>query len=422
MPKIIELKKVRSEEHKEVGQKAALLGEISNLVPVPPSFVLTAKSFQRFIANHRVKLNKILNEPEVGYQEKANQIQSLLRSFHISDEFKSQVSEAYQKLSIDSSNIESAFDLVKPKNLVKVVIRGTLFIRKGAEPLSSYSIKGINKDLMQNIHDSWIELFNYDTIEFMNAEGLDFDDVGISLIISKMILAHKSGVVYSSNPQGDDNRILVEACWGTEDYFLKDDNEPDQHKLDKDDLEIADSIIEEQNYAYIYDKETKENIKKSIPDTERTIKVLKNKELVRIGAMARKLEKHFDAPVEVEFIIDKNKIYLIQILVITDQDEIFEFEQDQISEQQEYQDKRYPGLDAAEEELEKMQKNQVDQTVQSEEQTEEHTDLEAEDELEEFEKELKNLFDKYCTINPELSEILDLLHKDIKDLLEEFSD
>ena len=354
MSSIIELGKVRKGDDKEVGEKASLLGEAFNIVPVPASFVLKTKSFQRFVANHRQKINNILVDPQLEYEEKANQIQSLLKSFQIPTELQTEISQAYEKLSIDYTNIESAFDLVKPKNYTSVVLRANAYVKETGSPLASSYKLGINKKLNENIQETWIDLFCEDTIEFMDAEGLDFDDVGVSLIVSKMVLAHKSGVMYSTNPEREEDQILVEACWGTDDYFLIDDNEPDRYDLDKEDLEIENVVVEEQQYAYVFDKETREKGKRTIPDRERTIKVLKDNEIVKLGAIARKLENHFGKPVEAEFIIDKSKAYVTQIMFLEEDEEILDVDgSDEVVEgmNENKVDDRYPGLDAAEDEL-----------------------------------------------------------------------
>ena len=124
------LKDLKKGDAAFVGEKAAMLGEIFSMAPVPNGFVLKSTVFQRMVSNHRQKLQGVLIDSQLENSDKAEKIQGLIRSFEMPHDIQKEISEAYTKLGVDYSTVKSAFDLVNTEATTPVVVRANLFVER----------------------------------------------------------------------------------------------------------------------------------------------------------------------------------------------------------------------------------------------------------------------------------------------------
>lgn len=437
MRNIIDLKEVGIEDDKEVGLKAALLGESASEAPVPPGFVITSAVFQRVVSAHRERIKDILLDDALDEDGKANSIAQLIKSLDFPQDVKKEISDAYSKLGVDPSAVQSAHDLVGGEK-TPVVIRSALYGEENesfGESNSKTNIVGAD-EVLKSVRAAWADFFDEDVIEFMIAEDVDFDDIRAATIIQKMIYTHKSGIAYTRNPEdGNEQEIVIEACWGLDDYFMIDENEADSYTIDKDSLEITGKDVKAQQYAYLVNKQTGESVKKQIPESEWNIIALKDEEILRLARIAKKIEEKIGDGLEVEFIIERDQAHIIQVSAIEEEDEEGldeEFADDDVeAEAQEGEDVEADDDEDGEEAQyeESADEDYKSDSVEEEDDSETEYELddeqdsdEYEDDAEEddtFEEDVKEIIQKYITINPDLKVTLEMLEKDILKLLEE---
>lgn len=389
------------------GEKAALLGTVFSLAPVPKGFVIKTTSFQRFVSLSRDKIKEVVIDSMLDEEQKADRIIEIIQSIRFPEDLQKEIVDAYEALGADFSGVQNAYDVVKAKTQIPVVVRSSLFVEKDESFVESSCETNVigAEALLKAIQSCWADFFNDEVLEFMMSENIDFDDVKVSVLVQRMVYAHKSGVVYTVNPDsGEDDEIAVESCWGLDNYFLLDEQSPDFFVVDKESLQIKEHNIKPQQYAYLVDKKTGEQMKKIIPESEWEIKSLKDEEVIKLASIAKKIEEKLEEALEIEFIIEGDKVYITQVSYYADdEDEADEYEEgavhaegDELEEGTEYEDAKPKDEEQPDEEAEYHYEEEAD--------------------AEEFEAELKQLISRYVAINPALKPAFETLEKEVIEL------
>ncbi|MFH1399084.1 MAG: PEP/pyruvate-binding domain-containing protein [Candidatus Woesearchaeota archaeon] len=388
MTNIAWLKDINENEKGFVGVKAGLLADIYSIAPIPNGFVIKSVAFDHFVGMHVEKLRKILAD-SLEDEDKSLQIQDLFSSLQLPNDMANDIFRAYAGFGMDYHTVKSAFDLVKSQKEQEVVVRTELFV--GDEAFASNSelpVKG-TEALLKAIKSSWKGLFSADTVEFLNAEGVDIAEVKVAVLVQELVQAHKAGIAYSVNPDtGESNEIAIEACWGLADYFMCDECEPNFYILDKAGLSIKEKKVEPQKYVYIVDSKTGDMSKKMIPEEEQNIKVLKDDEILKIAEITKRIEEHFSEPVEVEFAVEKGRVFILQVEMMEESGEEVEEETEPEAEE------------TMTEDVEIVEADMVS--------------------CSNFEQELHELIEKYITINSNLKDTFLMLETDILELFRRF--
>ena len=445
MRNIIDLKEVGIEDDNEVGLKAALLAESASEAPVPAGFVVTSAVFQRVVSPQRERIKDILLDANLDEDSKAAQIAQLIKSLDIPEDIKKEIAGAYSRIGLDPNAVHSAHDVVAGKN-IPVVIRNALYGVENEnfnESNHKINISGA-EDVLRNIKSSWADFFNEEVVEFMLADDVEFDDLRSATLVQKMIYTHKAGIIYTRNPdEGNDSEIVIDACWGLDDYFMIDDNESDRYILDKDTLEITGKDVKPQKYAYLVNKQTGEAVKKQIPENEWNVIALKDEEMTRLARLAKKIEVKVGDGLQIEFIIERDQAHVIQVSAMDEEegedeeglaeefaDEDSDYEEDDSVE--DYDEGEEPEYETDDEDYESDDVDEAeyegeDEEGEYEESDDEHyeedgeyeSDEEYDDEADSFEEDLRELIQKYTSQNPGMQHTFEELEKDILKLLDE---
>ncbi len=431
MGNLVSLKEVNKSHAALVGEKAALLGEASETGSIPEGFVLKSSAFMLHVEPHRDLIVSAFRDDEPE-QSKARTIQGLVKSFQMPQSLRNEIVEAYTQLGTHLKTYESSFDLLNDSEDATVAVRSTLFIDN--EPICSSTSLAIvgDEELLQAVKKSWSSVFSAETVELLLEERVAFEDIKVASIIHKMIYPHKTAIVFTTDPDtGREDQMIIEACWGLSDYFILDDREPHQYILNKSKLVVVERNSTEQQYAYILDKKTGEKLRKPIPEPERSISVLKDAEAVKLCKIAKRLEEHFDQPLEVEFVVENNKAFIVQIVPLLqdpDVEDIFSMDVDELDSQETDEEsdepEEYPESEVYVEQHEEYESSEhIEDSDEFQEDSDdfeediEDEDTEPETEYKsEFEEELHEILHKYSIINPRLSEVFKILQEDILEI------
>ena len=129
-------------------------------------------------------------------------------------------------------------------------------------------------------------------IAYCREQNMDPDEVHMTVIVQEMINADKSGVVFTSNPQGLLNEMVVVAGKGTGENVVED-------KVD---------VI-----TYYYNVTDKISYYEKQPDAP----MLGNKELQELIELAESVRDIYGFPCDIEYAFEKGKLYLLQVRPIT---------------------------------------------------------------------------------------------------------
>ncbi|MBU4283682.1 MAG: phosphoenolpyruvate synthase [Nanoarchaeota archaeon] len=311
-----------------VGGKGANLGEMYNIgMPVPPGFIVNASVYKDFIVRTSIK-EKIVNilsglnvENTKELQDKANEVQKLIIATEIPDDIKEDIIDAYESMGISDEKTDAS-DLVKKTEDVFVAVRSSATAEDlpeasfAGQQETFLNIKG-NDNLVKAVRACWASLFTARAIYYRVKNNFEHMKVLIAVVVQKMVNSDKAGVTFSVNPStNNENEIVVEACFGLGEAIVSGSVNPDSYIVDKNTMEIKNKDIKEQEWAYVRD-ETGKTVKKTIIEDKRGIQILKNEEIIELAEIAKKLEDHYNKPQDIEWAIEKDKIYVVQTRAIT---------------------------------------------------------------------------------------------------------
>ena len=315
MKKIVDVNELRVTDIPIVGGKGANLGELTMAgFPVPNAFVLTTAAYDYFLENGNImdfinsEIASIDRTSDQSLTDCANRIREKFEQIEIPTEFKDEIVKSYNKLF--------------PKGKV-----GFVAVRSSAtaEDLPDASFAGQQEtylnvhgeeDLFDKIIKCWSSLFTARAIAYREKQGYAHEDVKLAVVVQKMVNSEVSGIMFTVDPNSGAKEIVIEAGYGLGEAIVGGEVTPDTYKVDKSTMEVKAKRISTQKWKYTKGKDGK-TIKEDIPaDMEKVQKIddLRVKEIAEIG---RQIEIHYEKPMDMEWCVEDDKVYIVQARPIT---------------------------------------------------------------------------------------------------------
>lgn len=313
--RIVDVNELRVDDVPIVGGKGANLGELTSAgFPVPGAFVLTTVAYDYFVG--KAKLNaKITNElksidknSDQSLADASKRIRALFETCEIPSDLKKEIASNYR--------------LLVPKNTV-----GFVAVRSSAtaEDLPDASFAGQQEtflnvigedDLFDKVRKCWSSLFTARAISYREKQGYEHSEVKLAVVVQKMVNSEISGIMFTIDPHSGAKSIIVEAGYGLGEAIVGGEVTPDTYVVDKSKMSITKKRISTQKWKYVRGP-TGGNIKVDVSaDQEKAQKIPDNR-VLEIAEIGRQVEIHYQKPMDMEWCIENNKVYLVQARPIT---------------------------------------------------------------------------------------------------------
>ncbi len=334
---IVWFEEVNKNDVSLVGGKGANLGEMVNAsLPIPYGFILTSHAYFDFIKKNALekKIKDTLtnvnydNPPEL--QQASHYIKELINQADIPQEIIENVIKYYESLSLKEEQY-------RKKKLTKIAIlshklyhlykQPLVAVRSSAtaEDLPSASFAGQQEtylnvrgenSLLFHIKKCWASLFTERAIYYRHQMNFDHFKVGLAVVVQRMIQADKSGIAFSIDPvTNDKNKIIIEAIFGLGEYIVGGKVTPDHYEVDKRSLLILKKEVKHQSVKLI--KSGKKNKEIKLTKKEASLQKISDEEIIKITFLVRDIERHYYFPQDIEWAIEKDKVYIVQSRPIT---------------------------------------------------------------------------------------------------------
>jgi len=316
------------------GGKGANLGEMYNKgFPIPPGFVVTADAYWDFIISTDLKshITDILEGLDVNdnvkLQDVANQIQKSIIKQKMPIELKRQIVKAYLDMSGRAPELNVP-DSKKPDLLKMSRDKQFIAVRSSATaedlPEASFAgqqatflnIKG-DEAVAKAVQACWASLFTSRAIFYRETNNFPHMKVKIAVVVQKMVDAEKAGVAFSSDPSTGAPEIMIEAGWGLGDTVVAGEINPDRYLVDKNSFEITTKEIKKQTKMKIKDPLTGKTIVTEVPDKKKEAQIMTDEEIIELSKMIKKIDEHYQKPQDIEWAIERGRIYIVQSRAIT---------------------------------------------------------------------------------------------------------
>src|SRR3990172_9043848 len=182
-----------------VGGKGANLGEMVKAgFPVPDGFAVTVQSYKLFIDENSLskKISDYLRVTDVNdpaqLDNTSRKIQKLINSGMVPKSVEQEIFKAYKRLSFRLNKLLVAVrSSATAEDLPDASFAG--------QQATFLNIKG-ESNLINAVRECWASLFTARAIFYRVQNKIPHQNVGISVIVQKMVQSEVSGVMFSINP------------------------------------------------------------------------------------------------------------------------------------------------------------------------------------------------------------------------------
>jgi pyruvate,water dikinase len=290
-----------------VGGKNASLGEMMAAgLPVPPGFAVTTEAYHTLrdhpdirSAVHALLAGVDLGDPD-GLEAIARKVRATVESAPLPTDLVDQVRAAYAEL-CERCGVAD----------VPVAVRSSAT----AEDLPDASFAGEHDTflwvrgtdaVLDRMARCWSSIFTARAISYRHEMGHDHDVISMSVGVQKMVLPRTAGVVFTLNPtNGDRSTIAIDASWGLGEAVVGGEVNPDNFLVDKVMFEIVRRAISCKTVEY---RVTDGDVVEQVPvEPERQSQpCLTDEEIRAVARLARRAEKHYGHPQDVEWAVDRD--------------------------------------------------------------------------------------------------------------------
>jgi len=287
-----------------VGGKGGSLGELTRAgIAVPGGFVVRTAAFEAFIGelersgSLRARVEALAAEDLDAITALSSELVARVQQVPLPDVLRAALAEAHGKL--------CAVDAGSP-----------LAVRSSAttEDAEDASFAGLqdtylwvmgSAEVERQVRSCWASLYSVPSISYRRRQGLPEAGVAMAVVVQRMVDARCAGVMFTRSPtSGDRSVIVIEGAWGLGSAVVSGEVTPDRFVMGKITGEITVREIRDKHVRHVplagggtAEQET--------PAELREVPCLSDEQLQQLRDVARRIEKHYGRPQDIEWAFDQ---------------------------------------------------------------------------------------------------------------------
>lgn len=292
------------------GGKGSSLGELTHAgAAVPPGFVVGTAAFNRF-------LGELEKEEPIRLHVQALGTHELEAITAFSERLRARFENAPLPGDLQSEILTAHVGLCGEN------LNWPLAVRSSAttEDSEDASFAGLQDTYLwvtgthatlKSVRSCWASLYSVPSISYRRKHGMPEDGVAMAVVVQRMVDARTAGVMFTRSPiTGDRSVITIEATWGLGSAVVSGEVTPDRFVIAKITGEISVREISDKHIQHVPAEGggTKEI---ATPEELRRAPCLADGELAALKDLARKVERHFGRPQDIEWAIDRSGTILV---------------------------------------------------------------------------------------------------------------
>ena len=315
MRPVIWFREVSKDDLGSIGPKALQLAELANAgFPIPNAFIITSEVFESILAPILPEIYRLLdsipNDALESIQPIAKKVQDMILAREVPDNIRYAIIEAYDVLNVNveafqNMSREAMAILRSGRDMPYVAVR--VSGREAQETL--LNVKG-NSNLLKSMMKAWASLFSSSAIQ-VRMQKKHSHEVSCAIIVQKQIFSQKSGIISTKNVV-DDGEMCIDVGFGLSDAVLSGSIVPDQYIIEKHSLSLKQKSVQKQEWLLTLDPNLGSTVRRNIPELKRHEQKLAEYEMKRLAEIAKKVEKFYGAPQDIEFAIEGMNVFIIQ--------------------------------------------------------------------------------------------------------------
>ena len=150
----------------------------------------------------------------------------------------------------------------------------------------------------------WASLYTDRAIAYRRQMAYAEDTAAMSVGIQQMVLPRASGVAFTLNPRnGDRSQIAIDASWGLGEAVVSGSVTPDNFLVDKVIGQITERTISSKARR-ARARRRHGVVEVEVDEARRDVPCLSDAEICAVAVLARRAERHYGCPQDVEWAID----------------------------------------------------------------------------------------------------------------------
>ncbi len=292
--------------HDRVGGKNASLGTMLHAgLPVPPGFAVTTDAYATLrghpdlVAFVDDAVGGLTEDDTEGLRRASGAVRERIEAVPVPDDVDTAIRDAYAELSrrcgvhdvpVAVRSSATAEDLPATRFAGQ---QDTYLWVRGAE------------DVVTHVRRCWSSLFTDRAMAYRLHTGYAHTLISMSVGVQKMVEPTAAGVAFTLNPSdGDRSQIAIDASWGFGEAVASGEVTPDNFLVDKVLFEIVSRTVSPKHVEY---RLTSDRVERVAVDGDRATRCcLTDAQVKAVAAMAKRAERYYGSPQDVEWAIDRH--------------------------------------------------------------------------------------------------------------------
>lgn len=294
-----------------VGGKGGSLGELTKAgIAVPPGFVVKTAAFDRFVealeqdAPIRAEVERLDAADLDAIGACSERLRARIEQANLPPDLRDEIAEAHAALCESDAS-------------APVAVRSSA-TTEDAEDASFAGLQdtylwvtGVDQALA-SIRSCWASLYSTPSVAYRRRYGLPEDGVSMAVVVQRMVDARTAGVMFTRSPTtGDKSVVTIEAAWGLGSAVVGGEVTPDRFVVAKITGEISVRDISEKRVQHrpAAAGGGVEDVKVAADLV--SVQCVSDEELEALRVIARKVERHYGRPQDIEWAIDQSGAILL---------------------------------------------------------------------------------------------------------------
>lgn len=306
---------IRKEDVLTVGGKGANLGEMTAAgMAVPPGFVVTTDAYRAFLKENGLEdlFARLLLE---AGDDREKLLEAAAR-------FRARILEGVLPLSL-AAEISNAYERLFAQDEAKdqrVAVRSSAtaedlpdlsFAGQQETYLNVTSIQGVLKQILHCYASLWGDR----AVSYRQAQGYGQNQLALAVVIQKMVESETAGVLFTMNPITKNiGEIQINASYGLGESVVSGRVTPDSYSMDKHGKRLQ-TVIGEKKTEIVYGSEGTKEV--PVSRNRQQAAALGDSELQALWKQAFIIERHYGRPMDIEWAIKGEKVFILQARAIT---------------------------------------------------------------------------------------------------------
>jgi pyruvate,water dikinase len=287
-----------------LGGKNTSLGILTMAgLPVPPGFALTATAYRRAFRASGIdeKLARLMKDLEptdtTALAKVAEEARATVLDVSLPSWLTDELDAAYGVLSERCGQSD-----------VPVAVRSSATCEDQPDASfagehDTYLWVRSSEDVRSHVLQCWASLFTDRAIAYRRQMAYDDDALAMSVGVQQMVMPRVSGVAFTLNPtNGDRSQVAIDASWGLGEAVVSGSVTPDNFLVDKVIGHITARTVSPKTIEHVLEGDRVVEVE--VDETRRDVPCLSDPEILAVAALARRAERHYGCPQDVEWAID----------------------------------------------------------------------------------------------------------------------